>query len=154
MHRLAIVLAIAFLVAGCGTLRGPQRLIADLQVNGLAAAMGTEFDPMLLEGDAGHAVCVEGESVQVYEFADAGAASDAAGTVNRNDPSNVGNGIVEWIGPPRFWLRDEVIVIYVGDDPKVDGALRTILGRPFAEQPGFLGRGLPEHLKRPCELAR
>ena len=74
-------------------------------------------------------------------------------TVNRDDPSFVGHGIVEWIGPPRFWLRDEVIVVYVGDDDALDAALRSILGRPFAERIGFEGRALPDRLKRDCELA-
>jgi len=154
MRTSGIALAVlAFAAAGCGSLGAPERLIADLQVRGLPAAMGTEFDAALLGGE-GRVVCVGRESVQVYEFSDGEAAGDAAATVNRNDPSNVGNGIVEWIGPPRFWLRDEAIVIYVGGDAGVDAALRTILGQPFAEQPDFQGRALPEHLQRDCELAR
>jgi len=146
-----LALAILALVAGgCESLGGPQRLIADLQLRGLPAKLGTDFDPALLGGD-GTVVCVGAETLEVYDFTDPEAAADAAATVDPNDPSNVGNAIVEWIGPPRFWLRDEAIVMYVGDERAVDGALRAILGQPFAEQVGFEGRALPGHLQRDCQ---
>ena len=145
------MLAACFALSGCESLGGPDRLIADLQVTGLPAGLGTEFDGVVLGGQ-GTTVCVGEESVQVHEFVDAAAAMEAAATVDRADPSMVGNAIVEWIGPPRFWLRDQVIVLYVGDDAAVDAALRTILGRPFAEDPGWGGRGAPG-VRPPCVRA-
>ena len=145
MHRALAALAIAALaLAGCDslvTLDGPQRLIGDLRSLGIVATIGSDQDASLL-GGAATTVCVGEESVSVYTFEDAGAAADAAATVNQDDPFQVGNAIVEWIGPPRFWLRDRVIVLYVGGSAGLDGALRQILGQPFAESPGG-GRGLP-----------
>lgn len=141
MNRLAILLVTgAFALAACESLGGPQRLVADLQVRGLPAALGTDLDAALL-GGRNTTVCVGDESVSVYEFVDQDAAIDAAATIDRDDPSMVGNAIVEWVGTPRFWLRDRVIVLYVGEDGAVDAALRDILGRPFAEGRGP-GRGL------------
>jgi hypothetical protein len=143
---------LALTTIGCESLSGTGRLVADLHSLGLQAAMGTEFDPGLLDGERGRAVCVGAESVQVYEFADANAAVEAARKVNPKDPSNVGNGIVEWIGPPRFWRRDNVIVTYVGGDVAVDRALRGILGRPFADS-GVPGGPLRHGAARPCAAA-
>jgi hypothetical protein len=147
-----IALAIATLVlCGCqfvDSIDGPQRLVSDLQSVGLAARIGSDQDASLLGGEA-TTVCVGNESISVYTFDDAGAASEAASTVNRRDPFQVGNAIVEWIGPPRFWIRDRVIVLYVGGDPAVDAALRSILGQPFAESPNE-GRALPRFNALPC----
>ena len=140
MHRPALLLAsVILVVAGCQALPGVEGLVAELQARGLPAAVGSTFNDMLLGGD-GTTVCIGDESVSVYEFPDQGEAQAAAGTINRADPSQVGNSIVEWVGPPRFWLRDRLIIQYVGDNVAVDTALRNILGQPFAEGQGG-GRG-------------
>jgi hypothetical protein len=144
----ALLLASLVAVAACQAVGGPERLVADLQAVGLAATLGRDQDAGLLGGVA-TVVCVGDESVSVYTFEDAGAALQAAATVNKRDPWNVGNAVVEWIGPPRFWMRDRVIVLYVGAEPAVDSALRTILGRPFAESRDG-GRGLPAIDQLPC----
>jgi hypothetical protein len=148
MNRLAVLVVLAGAAAiACESLGGPQRLAADLQAQGLPAFVGREFNDVLL-GGAGSVVCVGDESVDVLEFPDQDAAIDAAATINQNDPSNVGNGIVEWVGPPRFWLRDRSIIVYVGGDPAVDAALRHALGQPFAESLDP-GRGLPDGAAKP-----
>ena len=150
MNRVA-VLAVAgcLVIAGCQALAAPDRLAADLQLMGHAAAVGRGFDGSILGGE-GTTVCVGDASVQVYEFADVDAATDAAATIDRDDPSMVGNGIAEWTGPPRFWLRDRAIILYLGEDAAIDAALRNLLGRPFAEAVGP-GRGLAN--RPPCEPA-
>ena len=151
MSRFAVLVVAACLAfAGCEALSAPERLVADLQVMGLSADLGTDFNTALLGGE-GTTVCVGAESVSVYAFLDQDDAIDAAATVNRNDPSMIGNGIVEWLGTPRFWLRDRAIVLYVGEDAEVDAALRNILGQPFADG-GGPGRGPAE--RPPCQRAR
>ncbi len=116
---------------------GVEGLVADLKARGVDAKMGSPFlaEPM---GGQGMSVCVGAETLQVYAFFDHEAALAASVKINRNDPSNVGNAIVEWNGPPRFWLRDRVIVLYLGDNAATDAALRGLLGQPFAEsrEPG------------------
>lgn len=142
MNRLVVLLfAASSALAACQSMPAPERLVADLQLMGLPAGLGTDFNSVVL-GGTGTTVCVGDTSVSVHEFVDVDAAIDAAATINGDDPSNVGNGIVEWVGPPRFWLRDRAIILYVGEDAAVDAALRSILGRPFAESRDP-GRGVP-----------
>ncbi len=78
------------------------------------------------------ALCVTGESVQVYEFATEAQAQAAAASIDPEDPSHVGNSIIEWVGNPKFWQGDRVIVLYVGTDPGTEDALAALLGEPFA----------------------
>jgi hypothetical protein len=140
MNRMAVLVVVACLaVAGCESLAAPDRLVADLQVMRISSEVGRSFDDPIL-GGAGTQVCVGDETVTVYEFADVDAAIDAANSIDRDDPSMIGNGIVEWIGPPRFWLRDRALILYLGGRQDVDAALRAILGQPFAESPAP-GRG-------------
>ena len=144
------MLATVLLVAACESLGGPGRLIAELQARGVPAGLGTDIDAGLIGGDP-TTVCVNDESVTVYEYPDVDSTIDAVATINQDDPSMIGNGIVEWAGTPHFWLRDRVIVLYVGEDPEVNTVLREILGRPFAEGAGP-GRGVPGG-RPPCERA-
>jgi hypothetical protein len=120
---------------------GIEGLIADLTGSGAAATMGSSFMAEPIGGE-GRAVCIGPETVQVYEFIDHDAALAASARIDRQDPSNVGTGIVEWNGRPRFWLRDRIIVLYLGRDEPTDATLRDLLGPPFAESndpgPGFL----------------
>lgn len=79
----------------------------------------------------GHAINVDGENVQVFQYPTAEAARKEAAQV-RPDGSGVGTSMVSWIGPPHFYRKDNLIVLYVGDNPKATGALRSSLGAQFA----------------------
>jgi hypothetical protein len=120
------------------TLDGAAALVADLIAAGNTAKLGSNFlaDPLRGEGVV---VCVGKEALQVYQQKDHEAALAVASTIDKRDPSRVGSSIVTWNGMPRFWLRDRIIVLYVGTDAGTDMALRTLLGQPFAEskEPGF-----------------
>jgi hypothetical protein len=121
---------------------GIDGLVADLVTAGSDARSGTTFTSEPIGGQ-GSTVCVGTETVRAYEFIDHEAALAASQTIDRDDPTQVGNGIVDWAGAPRFWLRDRVIVLYLGEDAATDSTLRTLLGPPFAE--GQAGRlPLPE----------
>lgn len=58
--------------------------------------------------------------------------------IDPEDPTYVGEAIIEWIGYPRFWERDR-IVVHVGTEEETEGLLTSILGRPFArgDGPGY-----------------
>jgi hypothetical protein len=126
---------------------GAQGLVADLDAQGAEAKVGSAFmsEPI---GGQGMTVCVDAETIQVYEFIDHEAALATTFKIDRDEPSHVGNGIVEWNGRPRFWLRDRMIVLYLGEDAGVDAALHNLLGPPFAEGRDR-GRGLLPNL--PCQ---
>ncbi|HSH21300.1 MAG TPA: hypothetical protein VK992_01620, partial [Candidatus Caenarcaniphilales bacterium] len=59
-----------------------------------------------------------------------------AATIDPDDPSNIGTSIVEWAGEPKFWLRDRVLVLYLGTDEQVEDGLVSVLGEPFARGEG------------------
>jgi len=91
----------------------------------------------------GRKVSVNGETIQVYEFLDGLAADTEAGYVSR-DGSNItvplgGNRYTtkwtEWMGPPHYYKKGRVIVLYVGlrgDDPSLVEVLQRALGPEFA----------------------
>lgn len=114
---------------------GPQGLINDLRAAGVDAEEDSTFDgdPISRQGVA---VCVEGEIVQVYVFGTPQEAQNAASHIDPRNPSNVGTAIIDWAGEPRFWLRDRIIVLYLGKDEAVQTALLTVLGEPFATGQG------------------
>lgn len=125
---------------------GVEGLADALDATGSDAKKGAAFasEPI---GGQGSTVCVGAETVQTYEFIDHEAALAASLKIDRDDPSHIGNALIEWAGVPRFWLRDRIIVLYLGEDAPTDSALRSVLGQPFAEgEPGRMR--LPEP---PCQ---
>ena len=79
----------------------------------------------------GKVIKVNGSDVQVFEYAD-GAAAEADASFVSSDGSEVRRSKVSWIGPPHFYKKGKLIVLYVGDDAVVLKALDTVLGRQFA----------------------
>jgi len=71
-----------------------------------------------------------------------------AGVVNLvlGGGSDVGNAIVEWLGTPRFWSRELIIVGYNGSDHAVVTRITAALGAPFVVGAGDSGRGQAEQL--------
>lgn len=74
---------------------------------------------------------VHGEDVQVFQYRNAAEADRQAAAVSP-DGGTVGTTKVHWVGPPHFYKKGKLLVLYVGDDPKVLKALETVLGRQFA----------------------
>ena len=74
---------------------------------------------------------VNGEDVQVFQYAHVVAASEQA-TLVSPDGSAVGTSSLHWIGTPHFYKRGLLLVLYVGDDEAVRKALEAVLGRQFA----------------------
>jgi hypothetical protein len=114
---------------------GPERFVADIDAAGEEAREAGEFDasPIAREGLT---VCVGEEHVQLYVFATADEAMARARTIDPRDPSNVGTAIVEWAGTPKFWLRDRMLVLYLGTEPETTQLLVKLLGEPFAAGQG------------------
>lgn len=79
----------------------------------------------------GHVISVNGESVQVFEYADISQADAEAAQVSPNG-SSIGTTMATWIGPPHFYRAERLIVLYVGEDQSVMDLLETILGPQFA----------------------
>lgn len=76
-------------------------------------------------------IIVAGEGVQVFEYPHAKAADAQAATVSR-DGSQVGTSKPFWIGPPHFFKKANLLVLYLGEDERVLKLLQTVLGQQFA----------------------
>ena len=79
----------------------------------------------------GRIVRVEGEDVQVFEYADAAPAQADAQLVSA-DGGQIGTTSILWVAPPHFYRRDRVVALYVGSSVRVVDALRAALGPQFA----------------------
>jgi hypothetical protein len=118
--------------AGAGAVEG---LVTALTTAGVSVRQADRFDAAPLPGQ-GVLLCVGREEVRVYVFETEEARVAAARTIDPNDPSHVGTSIVEWVGNPRFWQRDRILVLYVGTDAPTEALLTTVMGAPFARGVG------------------
>jgi hypothetical protein len=80
---------------------------------------------------SGQVIKVNGEQVQIYEYADAEAANADVARIS-SDGGTVGNTMVDWIAPPHFYMKGQLIVLYVGINTSVIHILETLLGPQYA----------------------
>jgi hypothetical protein len=80
-----------------------------------------------------HVYRVDGDDLQVYEFATPAEAEAAAAQVSPNGGA-IGTTMMHWMAPPHFFRKDRLIVNYLGNSPKVMGELQRLLGAQFAGQ--------------------
>ncbi len=71
----------------------------------------------------GQVLSVNGEDVQVFEFASAEEADTVSQSISA-DGSSIGPSRVGWVAPPHFYKASQLIVIYVGSDDSVISALQ------------------------------
>lgn len=79
----------------------------------------------------GAMIKVGGEDVQVFQYSSAAEVEAQAALVSP-DGGAVGTSKPHWVGPPHFYKKGRLLVLYVGDDDKVLMALDAALGRQFA----------------------
>ena len=57
---------------------------------------------------------------------------------NLPDGSGVTGGgcaaLITWVGPPHFYKRDQLIVVYAGSADDVLRPLEAVLGKPFVSR--------------------
>jgi len=118
-----------------GPTDGPEKFVVDLDVAGVESRLGPVFagDPLPAQGVV---VCVGTEQVRLYVFGSVRDRMDAAAKIDPTDASNMGTAMVRWNGRPRFWQRDRMLVLYLGEDAATDTLLRSLLGEPFATGQG------------------
>ncbi|MBI4173439.1 MAG: protease complex subunit PrcB family protein [Candidatus Aenigmarchaeota archaeon] len=81
-------------------------------------------------------LAVNGQDVQVFEYASPAEVATAAGQV-APDGTAIAGKPADWPEPARFYRKGNAIVLYVGRDPAVRAALETQLGQPFAASPSL-----------------
>jgi hypothetical protein len=105
-------------------------LLASLQSAGLAAAKGGDVSSSFFSVP-GKVLLLNGEELQVYEYAAPEAADADASSVSA-DGGTVGSAMVDWISTPHFFRSGNVILIYVGENPTALQALKSLFGTQFA----------------------
>jgi len=80
---------------------------------------------------SGRVVKVNGEDVQVFEYASPAVAEKQAALVAR-DGRSVATTQVTWVATPHFFRSGKLVVLYVGDGERVLKVLEAVLGRQFA----------------------
>ena len=80
-----------------------------------------------------HVFVVNGEDLQVYQFASAEAAANAAAEVAPTGGS-IGTTMMTWMASPHFYRKERVIAIHIGSNDAVTRALGEAMGPQFAGQ--------------------
>jgi len=104
--------------------------IDNLRAAGVSVEPGGEVDQPFFSVN-GRMIKVSGEDVQVFQYPNA-MVRDAQAALVSPDGSTVGTTKLHWVGPPHFYKKGKLLVLYVGDNGKVLKALEAVLGRQFA----------------------
>ena len=134
-HKLLLVGVLLMLAAAsCGAQAGLARDYAGV-VDGIRAE-GADVTPaggvtQEFLSAKGQAITVNGEQVQVFEYADESAVEADASKVSP-DGGTVGTTMITWVATPHFFRSGRVMVLYVGDDASTLKVLETVLGPQFA----------------------
>lgn len=105
-------------------------LLDKLRAKGLKAERGDEITQPFFSVK-GKTIGIDGESIQVFEYA---AETDAEAQAKLVDPNggSVGTTMINWVDDPHFYRSGKLIVLYVGKNPDVIRALEDTIGRQFA----------------------
>ncbi len=106
-----------------------------LETNG-AVVVQTGEEPDGLFSSAVIKVLINGEQLQVYEFASTSAADTATTTVSADGTTFTSNDsppiAIDFLHRPHLFQQGNVIVVYTGNDAGVINLLRDTLGEEFA----------------------
>jgi mono/diheme cytochrome c family protein len=136
----AVIMTMTFLYVGCGGTEtvtvtkgdeSPYDTFTErlLDYGASVQHMGSINQPFL--SGQGRIVRVNGEDLQVFEYANRGLAEDDIRDV-RPDGCCFGTTIISWMGSPHLYQKDRLIVIYIGDNSSMRNLLENILGSQFA----------------------
>jgi hypothetical protein len=109
-----------------------KSLAASLRAAGASVKPGAKVDQPFFSV-SGRLIEVDGEEVQVFNFANSAAAKAQAARVSATGTS-IGTTKVHWIGPPHFYRTNSVLLLYVGDSERLLKVLESVLGPQFAGQ--------------------
>lgn len=105
-------------------------LVTALEATGAEVVPGEELSQPFFEV-TGQIIRVNGEDVQVFEFADEDTAASAASQISP-DGGSTGTTMISWIASPHFYRAGQLIVLYVGENEAMTSLLESILGPQFA----------------------
>ncbi len=105
-------------------------LISQLRTAGESVELVGEVDQPFLSV-TGTMIKLQGEDVQIFQYSSANEMEAQAALISP-DGTAVGTRKIHWIGSPHFFKQGRILVLYVGNDKKVENALEAVLGRQFA----------------------
>ncbi|MGI8811219.1 MAG: hypothetical protein ACR2IH_01665 [Pyrinomonadaceae bacterium] len=105
-------------------------LIRKLRAAGATVTKGSKVSQPFFTA-AGRLLYVNGVEVQVFEYKATQKANADAGRVSPQG-SPVSTSMVTWVAPPHFFKSGRLIVLYVGNEPRVLKALKASVGEQFA----------------------
>ena len=129
----AVIIAVTFLIIGCGgngDTSSYDSFVEKLLGSGASVQhMGSINQPFL--SGQGRVIRVNGEDLQVFEYANRGLAEDDISIVIP-DGCCFGTTNISWMGSPHLYQEDRLIVIYIGDNSSMRNLLENIMGSQFA----------------------
>ncbi len=138
---IALFLAIALLIAGCKPLEEKPvsqhgaavdyvSLLGNLRAKGATVEPGEEIEQSFFSVK-GNVIKVNGNDVQVFEYANENEANEESSQISE-DGTSIGTTMVTWIDSPHFYKKGRLIALYVGSDDTAMDALESALGEQFA----------------------
>ena len=110
---------------------GLVRLTENLRAQGGTVALTRERVSQPFFPVAGRIININGEALQVFEYATPAAASAQATRVSA-DGTTIGTSKPTWMATPHFFKSGKLIVFYIGGNLTIVELLRTTLGSQFA----------------------
>ena len=143
-RRLPLLVALglsAWLAAACAGARAPtppegvpvgsfDEFVAAARSAGATAESAGTVSQVFFEPE-GKVVSIDGQDVQVFEFAGEEEVDAAVQSISQ-DGSSIGTSMVTWVAAPHFYKGGRLIVLYVGEDGGVIEVLDQVLGPQFA----------------------
>jgi hypothetical protein len=108
-----------------------SRLIENLRAQGAKVRLTNEKVSQPFFSSAGRIMNINGESIQVFQYAQAATADNEAKHVSL-DGMSIGTSKPSWMAPPHFFKSGKLIVLYVGNEQTVLKVLQTAIGNQFA----------------------
>lgn len=144
---IVMFLAVSAIPLGCADdFYSYDDLIDDLLDSGASVQISGESKVGLLSVQAKN-LMVNGERIHVLEYDNKNLANEEAAIIDPDGfgmekAAEEGSSVamaISWIGPPHFYKKGRLIVLYVdesfGANPSTRGIIENILGMQFAGQP-------------------
>jgi len=113
-----------------GSINAIEDVIASLQQQGITVTQGDQIEQPFFSVPA--VLLNLGETaIQVFEYSDESSAVADAEQV-APDGSSIGTSMPFWVEDPHFYQSGKLIVLYLGSDEAVLGALEAVFGPQFA----------------------
>ncbi len=119
---------------------GLNELIVQLKAAGAKVVPGADINQPFM-AVVGNTLTVNGEQVQVYEYASTSDVGKQASSISPDGTSFTtisSNGMptgatqVDWVKPPHLYKAGRIIVIYTGTNASLTRLLEGVLGKQFA----------------------